>query len=473
LLLSSSSSSAPAGYGPAQIRHAYGFDAVTLGNGKPATGSNQTIAIVDAFSDPNIAGDLATFDATYGLPAPPSFRVMQPEGAAPADPNWSLEISLDVEWAHSIAPGANILLVEARSNSLADLYNAVNAARQAYGVSVVSMSFGAPEVLMGSAETVLDGVFTTPPSHRNVTFIASSGDAGAAPEGWSAEWPAASPNVVGVGGTTLVLDSNNNNLLETAWSGAAEVGSGGGISVFEAEPSYQQAAQLTYQNSTASSRTVPDVAMIADPETGVALYDSYQQSGWVVVGGTSAGAPMWSGLIALADQGRAWVGRGTLDGPGQTLPALYSPYSATDVPTTAAYENYTTYYHDITEGSNGYPATVGYDLVTGLGSPHANQLVPLLVATTAAPAPGVSIPTPSGSLLTLGSFQASDTHAQAATTPTTPSEVVGGPTSTTIVTTPGTRNVATVFPPRSEVTVALARPAQDTTGAPLRSWLTI
>ena len=198
----------------------------------------------------------------------------------------------NVEWAHAVAPGANIILVEANGAYDSDLISsAVDWARHAPGVSAVSMSFSEGEY---SGETSLDSLFTTPDGHGGVTFLAATGDSGS-PSGY----PAYSPNVVAVGGTTLNVDAAGNVTSETGWSG-----SGGGISLDESQPAYQQG--IVTQTST--YRANPDVSSDADPSTGVAVYDSYDfgsSTPWVVVGGTSLATPCWAGLIAIADQGRA------------------------------------------------------------------------------------------------------------------------------------------------------------------------
>ena len=235
-------------------------------------GAGETIAIVDAYSDPNIVSDLATADGYASIPAPPSFTVINQNGATSPLPSgntgWGVEISLDVEWAHSIAPAANLLLVEANSSSLADLLKAVDTAASYPGVAVVSMSWGSSEF---SSESSYDSNFTTPAGHSGVTFVASSGDSGGV-----VEWPAASPNVLSVGGTTLSLNSNNTWKSETAWSD-----SGGGVSRYEPTPSYQSG--LGY-----SRRATPDVSYDANPNTGFDIYDTYGYGGVLGVGGTSA-----------------------------------------------------------------------------------------------------------------------------------------------------------------------------------------
>jgi subtilase family serine protease len=264
--------------------------------------------------------------------------------------SWVAETSLDVEWAHVVAPAANILLVGAASQNISDLMNAVDWARQQPGVSVVSMSFGLPEALVGHW---YDSILTTPAGHTGVCFVASSGDFGfynsARKNQVGVQWPAADPTVLSVGGTNPNVAANGTYLGETAWSG-----SGGGYSGLYAEPSYQQGIQHR------GVRTVPDVAYNSDSTGGgVWIYDTLY-GGWIGELGTSAGAPQWAGLIAMADQGRALVGLRPLDGYSQTLPAIYK-YSAA--------------LRDITTGSNGYPAGPGYDLVTGLGTPIGYKLV--------------------------------------------------------------------------------------------------
>ncbi len=232
------------------------------------------------------------------------------------------------------------------------------------GVSVVSMSwgFGEGQAVFASDEATYDSVFTTP----GVTFVASTGDYGAA----DPEYPAFSPNVVAVGGTSLILNADNSYNSETGFGYESSalgtlIGSGGGISLFEPEPAYQEGVQST------GGRTIPDVSLVADPATGAWIADPYNLSGsnpFEVVGGTSLAAPSWAGLVALANQGRAAVGEHSLNSasPTDTQQALYSLPQRD--------------YHVITSGSNGYSAAAGYNLVTGLGTPVANLLVTDLVA---------------------------------------------------------------------------------------------
>jgi subtilase family serine protease len=354
-------SPAPVGLTPSQIRLAYGFNSINF-NGIVGDGTGQTIAIVDAYDDPAfvnstsssfVNSDLHKFDVAFGIADPPSFvKVNQSGGSTmpPSNTGWAGEIALDVEWAHALAPKANIVLVEANSNSYTDLFAAVNYAKSRAGVSVISMSWGGGEF---SSETSYDSTFTTPSGHQGVTFVASTGDSGS-PSGY----PALSPRVVAVGGTRLFINSSG-YVSENGWSG-----SGGGISTYENKPAYQSSVT---QSST--RRTAPDVAFDADPNSGVAVYDSFGNGStapWVQVGGTSFSAPAWGALIAIADQGRVLAGQGTLDGFSQTLPKLYSLSSAD--------------FHDVTTGSNGgFSAGAGYDLVTGRGSPIANLVAKDLV----------------------------------------------------------------------------------------------
>jgi subtilase family serine protease len=352
------------GYTPSQILAAYGFNQLTSfstqnGGSEPANGAGQTIAIVDAYNDPNIVSDLAVFDSTFGIAAPPSFKIVGETGTSklPAtNPGWDTEISLDVEWAHAIAPGANILLVETTSDRWSDLITGVDYAKNQSGVSVVSMSWDVPEYRV---EAATDSTFTTAANHP-VTFVAAAGDYGSPPM-----YPATSPNVLSVGGTTLIL-SGSTYVSETAWSDG-----GGGVSTVEKEPAYQDGAQ------NSGYRSAPDVAYDADPNTGLAVYDTIDDrygTGWQEIGGTSAGAPQWAALIAIADEGLAAAGKPAL---AQAQQRLYS------LPANA--------FHDITRGSNGtYFAGPGYDAVTGLGTPVANVLINDLVNGTTGSPTGVT-----------------------------------------------------------------------------------
>jgi subtilase family serine protease len=353
--VSPQSSPGPVGYSPAQVKQAYGFNQIVFG-AVVGDGTGQTIAIVDAGDDPTIAADLLAFDQAYGLPAPPSFTVVNQRGGSTLPPpvsGWSLETSLDVEWAHAIAPGAKILLVESDTADDLDMNAAI--AYAASQAAVVSMSFGESESpLTSRQQSSFDNIFT---QQTGVTYVASSGDSGAPPI-----WPSSSPYVVSTGGTHLNLSGGNYD-SETGWSG-----SGGGISIHESQPAFQQGLTIHDGSNLISSngmRTTPDVAYDSDPGTGFGVVDSFDfgtDAPWVKVGGTSAAAPQWAALIAIANQGRVQSGRTTLDGPTQTLPYLYGLPSSD--------------FHDVTSGTStgtpNYTAAAGYDLVTGLGSPLAN-----------------------------------------------------------------------------------------------------
>lgn len=334
---------APFPFGPSDIRRAYGVD--LLAN----KGAGQTIAIVDAFDNPDAESDLATFNQMFGTPACTTangcFTKIYATGVAPpVDSGWAFEISLDTQWAHAIAPQAKIMLVEAASNSTTDLFLAVDVAVQ-NGANIVSMSFSGGEFAL---ERLEDLHFVAP----GVTFFASTGDSG---NFSGTGYPAASPFVVAVGGTTLVLIPNGsgNYWYEIAWSD-----SGGGFSQFEPEPPYQTSVQ------NIGRRGLPDVSFDGDPATGVAVFNNIN-GGWFQVGGTSVGAPCWAGLHAIVNSIRAANGKGTLKTP------QYGMYAAPQL------------FHDIKIGTNGecgilcdaYP---GYDFVTGLGSPIANTLLPFL-----------------------------------------------------------------------------------------------
>ena len=263
-----------------------------------------------------------------------------------------------------MAPGAQIILVEANSQSLSDLMAGVATAAAQPGVSVVSMSWGFAEgqAVFAADEAHYDPVFNVP----GVTFVASTGDYGAA----DSAYPPFSPTVWAVGGTSLTLNANSSYNSETGWgsysaSQGTLIGSGGGISLYEAEPSFQQGVQST------GYRTTPDVSFVADPATGAWIADPYNlpaANPFEVVGGTSLSAPAWAGLLALVNQGRVAAGEKALNSSSATE-AQQDLYSLSQAD-----------YNVIASGNNGYSAAAGYNLVTGLGTPVANLLVPDLIA---------------------------------------------------------------------------------------------
>ncbi len=308
------SSSTPTGYSPTQIKAAYNLPS----NG----GEGTTIAIVNAFHTPNILNYFDTFSNYYDLPGNSTGNFIVKSLTGTIDNGWSMETCLDVEWAHAIAPQAKILLVEAASNNNIDLLTAIDYATSQPGVVAVSMSWGGPEFIQ---ETwfLFEKHFNKP----DITFFAASGD-----DGESVLWPAASANVVSVGGTTLNLNHDGTVISETTWQNSS-----GGISQYVLKPSYQNSYGLS-----STYRAVPDISYNANASTGVSVYDGT----WHKVGGTSAGAPQWAAIHAI--------------GLSVTNANLYARAKA----------DYSDYFRDILEGENyKNPATVNYDLVTGLGSP--------------------------------------------------------------------------------------------------------
>lgn len=360
----------PTGFTPDQIRQAYGFDQLP----GSIDGTGQTIAIVDAFGDryatittnttivhhkpvytytTNYTDvtqiDWNTFCNQFGL-STNGLSIVYPQGQGITSTNWALETAMDIQWAHTIAPGAQILLVVSRDNSWASMYAAVDFA-VSNGANIVSMSFGNLEYTNELADDVHF-------NHPGVTFTAASGDSGESSACW---YPAASPYVVGVGGT--LLTNINGTWSETAWSG-----SGGGISLYESMPAFQSGWQ---QFPTSNMRSVPDVAYKGAPGPGVSTYMTIY-GGWINVYGTSDGAPQWAALFALANSART---SGTLTNANSALYSVAATYIAPPAITA-------NYFNDITSGTNGPDADdaalTGYDFVTGLGSPKANNLVPIL-----------------------------------------------------------------------------------------------
>jgi|GEM_PF-1630452 len=360
----------PSGFSPNQIRTAYGFNQIYFQNNTiVGDGTGQTIAIVNAYHTPNAASDLAAFSAYYGLPNAPSFVQVDQNGGTNYTSSvggWALETALDVQWVHALAPGANILLVEANSANFSDLFAAVDYARNVPGVSVVSMSWGAGE---WNGQSFFNQFLTTPVGHAGVTFFAAAGNSGG-----PGVFPAYSPNVVAVGGTTVTLNGSNQIISETAWSG-----SGGGISQYQAQPSWQNG--VVTQSLT--QRVMPDVSFLANPNTGVAVYDTFNNSPgtpWSKVAGTSFAAPAWASLVAVANQGRTLAGLPVFD-MNALMTRLYTMPASN--------------FNDITSGSSSagtipQSAGPGYDAVTGRGTPKAALLVDSLVGVSSAPS-GVTL----------------------------------------------------------------------------------
>jgi hypothetical protein len=408
-----------AGFTPAQMQAIYGVNGISFGS-TAGNGAGETIAIVDAFNDPKALSDLNSFSSAFSLPemnqtGDPTLTVYNQTGGTsslpgtdpfgPSSYSWEVEESLDLQWAHAIAPKANIDLVEAASGSLQDLLTACATASTLPGVSIVSGSWASGEY---SGESSEDPIFEVP----GVTFFFATGDQGA-----PAAYPASSPAVVAVGGTSLTANAAGTGYgSEAGWSG-----SGGGISKFEPIPSYQLGK---VNGLSATNRCTPDISMDANPNTGVSIYDSYDfsSSPWKEYGGTSLATPMTAALFSIVNQGRAVAGAPSLS-YNQTLHDIYS------LPTSD--------FHDVTSGSStgspGYSALVGYDLVTGIGTPQANMVVPSL-----APAVVMSNPTcqtvNAGTALTLSATASASTSVQwmLETPGATSFSAISGATSSTL-----------------------------------------
>lgn len=313
----------PSGLGPADLAGAY-----KLGAG----GSGQTVAIVDAQDDPNAESDLAVYRSTYGLPpcttANGCFRKVNQTGGTtyPApDTGWAGEISLDVDMVSAVCPSCHILLVEATSPTTANLGTAVNTA-VSLGARFVSNSYGGSDQTASSAY-----------NHPGVAITASTGDGG-----YEVEYPASDQHVTAVGGTSLTRDTSARGWSESAWSGA-----GSGCSTIQPKPAWQTAATSCTRKANA------DVSAVANPSTGVAVYQTYGGSGFAVYGGTSASAPIIASVYALAGTPAA-----------STYPASYPWAHPGNL-------------FDVTTGSNGTcsPAVLchagaGWDGPTGLGTPN-------------------------------------------------------------------------------------------------------
>jgi kumamolisin len=337
---------------PASLACLYGLSAGPAGCNPYSTTNDavagaRAIAIVDAYHDATAMGDLTVFSQQFGLPVPTAstFQVIFASGnQPPINSGWNLEESLDIEWAHAMAPNATIYLVEAASNSNADLLTAVSMANQllAHGSPAggeVSMSWGGSEF---SGETSLDSYFT----QNGVVYFASAGDAP------GVIWPSASPNVISTGGTSISRNPVSGNFqTELAWQLT-----GGGPSAYEPIPSYQSGIA----GVIGSSRGTPDVASVADPTTGLWVYCSVSSCGygsaWLIVGGTSAAAPVWAGIVN--SEGR------------------FAASSATELKQNYSNLGNSAWFTDIVNGScgpyQGYFAAKGWDFCSGVGSPVFN-----------------------------------------------------------------------------------------------------
>jgi subtilase family serine protease len=312
----------PQGMTPDEIKSVYHL---------PKTGGKGTIVIIGAYDDATIENDLGVFSKTFNLPVCTTANgcfTKHKIGAPKTNSGWVGETSLDVEWAHAIAPDAKIVLVEATTQSGANLLKAIDYAASVKDASAISMSWGGPEF---PEEVSLDSHF------KNVSgapFFASSGD-----DGTGASWPASSPYVIGVGGTYVSMSSSGTFQKETAWDG-----SGGGVSAYEPEPAFQKQYSIP---KAGDMRAIPDVSYDADPASGFPIFRAGK---WQTVGGTSAGAPQWAAIAALGNV---------------NIKNIYADKSGSDN---------AKYFRDITSGTNGdcgyiCNARTHYDYITGLGSP--------------------------------------------------------------------------------------------------------
>jgi subtilase family serine protease len=420
---------------PTSMRNSYNVSPL-IAAGKDGRG--QTIAIIDSFGNPNMASDLKVFNDAMGTPhmcgepgascgaGTPTFQHVYWNGktmvkAPPAGARnpgiqtrniWALEVALDVEWAHAIAPGANILNITTNPaetlgvQGFPTMMNAEQYVVDHHLANVISQSFASAEEAFASTQALqnLRHAFVSAAAN-GVTVLGSSGDGGSANSSFTpvptqpafpfptVEWPASDPLVTGVGGTYLCTDAltgthvdntsppvecQNQPNREKGW-----IASGGGFSHVFGKPGFQQTLP-TGSTAIGSTRGVPDIAYQASSRTGVLVYDTAPgdaeggvvcpsgnpcSAGWYVVGGTSSGCPQWAALVAIADQ---IAGHGL----GLINPALYALANG---------PNYGTYFYDVTTGNNqanpavmGYPATTGWDPVTGLGTPNAANLLPAL-----------------------------------------------------------------------------------------------
>jgi len=387
-------------YDPAQLQLAYNLPALYNQN---ISGRGRTIAIVDVFGSPTISGDLTQFDTAFNLPAPPSFKIIAPAGRIPrynknnADMvGWAGETTLDVEWAHAIAPDANILVVEVPEsrdgNFITQAISAENYVVKHHMADVIGQSFGGAEQAAGPINSLRYAYQNAQKNH--ITVLASSGDTGAANTGLdgktyytypTASWPATDPLVTAVGGTNLNLNTaGGRNSADTAWndtynksvqqfvfnsSGPNPLATGGGKSVHFSRPSYQNSVK----SKVGGSRGIPDISMSASCAGSVNVYQSYGglQAGWYAVCGTSESTPMFAGIVALAAQ-KAGHDLGLIN------PALYqlaAERAPGIVQVTSGNNTVSFRQHGRKYTVRGYSAGRGYNRVAGLGTINAQDFV--------------------------------------------------------------------------------------------------
>ncbi len=384
-------------FSPQEIRHAYGVDRLTNAG---ITGAGQSIVVIDSYGSPTLASDLAAFDAGYGLPAPPSLTVLSPLGSVPFDPTngdmigWAAETTLDVEWAHAMAPGASITVLTSPVDEtegvqgMPEFAALIKFALDHHLGQIISQSWGATEntLFTPEGEQVI-GTFESlyaRAAAQSVTVLASTGDTGSTNYDLNLDlypypvvgFPASSPLVTAVGGTSLYADTQGNYQSETVWGsptgpfGYCGAG-GGGVSQVFSEPIWQHTVPRSEQQLLSNHRGIPDVSWLADPCQGILIYLSFipDGAGWYGIGGTSEGSPQWAGLVADLDQ-LAHRPMGFLNPYLYALGALHFGF------------------HDVTVGNNadletdvpGYDAAPGWDLATGWGTPNIGGMLRVIAA---------------------------------------------------------------------------------------------
>jgi subtilase family serine protease len=374
-------------YSPQEIRKAYGIDALIDAG---YVGKGETIVIIDSYGSPTIEEDLKAFDKGYGLPDPPSFKILAPLGKVPFDPNnstqvgWAFEATLDVEWAHAMAPGAAIVLMTspvAETEGVQGLPQFL--ALEKYAVEhhlghVISQSWAATENTLfdspGREIVAHMEEFYKYASSQHVTVLASAGDSGSSNPNLdgvtlypypTVNYPSSSPWVTSVGGTSLYANTEGKYGYELVWNEQGGAG-GGGISQLFDEPDYQVASLPA--GELGGKRGLPDVSYNADPYTGILVYLSFlgaENAGYYEIGGTSEGSPQWAGIVADLNQ---FAGQPL----GFLNPALYA---------VGGFGQFGKYGRDITNGINtlnnvpGYVANPGWDPATGWGTPNLVEVL--------------------------------------------------------------------------------------------------
>lgn len=387
-------------YSPQEIRTAYGMNGL-INSGM--VGAGETIVIIDSYGSPTIAADLAAFDAGFGIPDPPSFKVMSPLGTVPWNPTlypdqptWAAETTLDVEWAHAMAPGASIVLMTSPVDEtegvqgMPEFLELEKYALDHHLGKIITQSWGATENTLfrdtagpGGPQVIADFLaFQRRAAGEHVTVLASAGDDGTSNAETNGTtfypfptvgFPASSPFVTAVGGTILTTDTSGNYQSETVWNDPGCCAGGGGISQLFKAPDYQQdSLSRGVRQELGGMRGIPDISYNADCNNAILIYLSYfgpGSAGWYTICGTSEGSPQWAGIVADLNQ---YAGKPL----GFLNPALYAA---------GGRGHFDRFGRDITVGNNalldvpgavapGYSAAPGWDLASGWGSPNFAKL---------------------------------------------------------------------------------------------------